>query len=228
MTKSATSGFEPELLAPLHVKWRWIVALGVVYFIAGLIALGWVFTAIIATVYVVGVMMFISGVVEVLNAFEVKNWGSFVIWRLLGILYIAAGLASLENPLLSAAQLTIILGAALTASGIVRTYLGFNMKAEFSSVLVMISGAITFVIGVIILLHWLFDSVYTLGALLGLDLIFAGVSWIRLVSAQACAILPDGSRQDRHPKPLQQSRARAESDQAGACPSSGVWAVGAG
>ena len=54
-------------LAPLRAKSGWIVALGVVYVLAGLVALGSVVFATVATVFVVGVMMLIAGVAEVVR-----------------------------------------------------------------------------------------------------------------------------------------------------------------
>jgi hypothetical protein len=63
----------PPALAPLRAKWGWIVALGVVYVVAGVIALGSVVSATVATVFVVGIMMIIAGVAEVINAFQIKT-----------------------------------------------------------------------------------------------------------------------------------------------------------
>ncbi len=48
--------------APLRAGSGWIIALGVVYVIAGFIALGSVMMATVASVFVVGVMMIIAGV----------------------------------------------------------------------------------------------------------------------------------------------------------------------
>jgi uncharacterized membrane protein HdeD (DUF308 family) len=91
-------------LAPLRAKSGWIVALGVVYVIAGFVALGSVVFATVVTVFVVGLMMLIAGVAEVINAFQIKTWGKFLLWLLLGALYIVAGLVTFENPLLAAAH----------------------------------------------------------------------------------------------------------------------------
>ena len=126
-------------------------------------------------------MMIIAGVAEVINAFQVKTWGRFIFWLLLGILYIVAGFVAFENPLLTAVWLTLILGAALVASGIVRIFLGFNMKAGSPWVWVVVSGLITLVLG-----HdhpgriGPSPRLYTLGIFLGVDLVFAGASWIGL------------------------------------------------
>ena len=117
MTNLASTGFGTnQSLAPLHAKWGWIVALGVVYLAAGIIALGSVFAATVASAFVVGIMMLIAGVAEVVNAFQVKSWGRFFFWLMLGILYIVAGFVAFENPLLTAVWLTLFLGAALVAS----------------------------------------------------------------------------------------------------------------
>jgi len=76
--------------------------------------------------------------------------------------------------------LTLFLGAALVASGIVRIFLGFNMQHGSPWMWVVVSGLITLLLGVIILAHWPVSAVYTLGIFLGIDLVFAGASWISL------------------------------------------------
>ena len=71
----------------MHGKWGWIVALGIVYVIAGFVALGSVMMATVASVLVVGAMMIVAGVTEVIGAFQLKSWGKFLVWALLGVLY---------------------------------------------------------------------------------------------------------------------------------------------
>ena len=166
--------------APLRAGSGWIIALGVVYVIAGFFALGSMMLATVASVFVVGVMMIIAGVAEVFNAFQIKSWGKFLLWALLGVLYIIAGFITFENPIFAAVVLTLLLGASLVASGVVRLFLAFNMKRETPWVLVAISGVITLLLGLLILARWPVNSVYILGLFLGIDLIVAGASWIGL------------------------------------------------
>lgn len=174
---SSTQGSDT---APLRAGSGWIIALGIIYVIAGFIALGSMMMATVASVFVVGVMMVIAGVAEVFNAFQIKTWGKFLVWALLGMLYIVAGFITFENPIFAAVILTLLLGASLVASGLVRLFLAFNMKRETPWVLVAISGAVTLVLGLLILARWPINSVYILGLFLGIDLIVAGVSWIGL------------------------------------------------
>jgi uncharacterized membrane protein HdeD (DUF308 family) len=166
--------------APLRAKWGWIVALGVVYLIAGFIALGSVAMATVVSVLVVGVMMIVAGIAEVISAFQIKSWGKFLLWALLGVLYIIAGFVTFENPLLAAVLLTLILGASLVVSGIMRIVLAFSMKRETPWIWVALSGVITLLLGVLILVRWPVSSLYILGLFLGIDLIMAGAGWIGL------------------------------------------------
>ena len=174
-TLSASSDVQP-----LRAKWGWIVALGVVYLIAGFVALGSVLSATVVSVFLVGIMMIIAGVAEVINAFEVRGWGKFLLWLLLGALYIIAGVVTFRNPLLAAAVLTLILGVALVASGIMRIILAFSVQREAPWIWVLLSGAITLVLGALILARWPISSLYILGLFLGIDLIFAGIGWLGL------------------------------------------------
>jgi uncharacterized membrane protein HdeD (DUF308 family) len=183
MTNASDTLINPQAgpeMAPLRAKWGWIVALGVVYLLAGFIALGSVVMATVASVLVVGVMMIIAGVAEVFSAFQVKSWGKFLLWVLLGALYIIAGFVTFENPLLAAALLTLILGASLVASGIMRIILAFSMKQETPWIWILLSGVITLLLGLLILAHWPVSSLYILGLFLGIDLIMAGAGWIGL------------------------------------------------
>ena len=166
--------------APLRAKWGWILALGIVYVIAGLVALGSVVMATVASVLIVGVMMIVAGVAEIINAFQCKGWGRFLVWVLLGALYIVAGFITFENPLFAAAILTLLLGASLVASGIIRIILAFSMKREQPWIWVLLSSIVTLLLGLSILAHWPVSSVYILGIFLGIDLVMAGASWIGL------------------------------------------------
>jgi uncharacterized membrane protein HdeD (DUF308 family) len=129
-------------------------------------------------VFVVGLMMVIAGIAEIISAFQIKTWGKFLLWVLLGALYVLAGFVTFENPLLAAALLTLLLGCALLVSGIMRIVLAFSMKEGTPWMWVAVSGAITLLLGLIILAHWPVSSLYILGIFLGIDLIFAGMGWI--------------------------------------------------
>ncbi len=167
-----------QQLKPWQVRSGWLIALGVIYVVAGIIALGSMLTATVASVLVVGVMMTIVGIAEIVSAFQLDSWGKTLLWGLVGLLYVVAGFVTFQNPLLAAAFLTLVLGFSLTASGIVRFVLAFGMKNEAPWVWIALSGLVTFLLGLVILAHWPVDTLYILGLFLGIDLLVAGVGWL--------------------------------------------------
>jgi uncharacterized membrane protein HdeD (DUF308 family) len=173
----------PSLGSALHAlrdRWGWVVGIGVVLLVCGFIALGSMVTATVASVYVVGIMMMISGAAEIVHAFAIKTWGRFILWVLLGLLYGLAGVFTVMNPFLAAGVLTLLLGAGLVAAGIMRIILAFQMAGGTPWGWVAFSGVITLILGIDILMRWPLSSLWVLGLFLGVDLIFAGVSWIMM------------------------------------------------
>ncbi len=168
-------------LKALSTKWRWVVALGVVFLAAGVIALGSVVAATASAVIIVGVMMLMGGAMEIFAAFNVKDWGKFLFWLLLGALYVAAGVIAIMNPFAAATILTLMLGIALVIGGVLRLFLAFQMKqAGASWGWVALSGVITLLLGGMIIAQWPASSFFVLGIFLGIDLIFIGSAWITM------------------------------------------------
>ena len=178
---SISSGSHHSLGGALHslrAKWGWILALGIVYIVAGIIALGNGLLSTVLSVAIIGAVMFISGVFEIISAFQMKTWSSFFLWIVLGALYALAGIFVWANPLLAAGALTLLLGIALIASGLVRIFLAFRLPDTAPRFWICLSGAITVLLGAIILSQWPVSSLYVLGLFLGIDLLFAGFGWV--------------------------------------------------
>jgi uncharacterized membrane protein HdeD (DUF308 family) len=163
---------------PLRKNWGWMVAFGVLLALAGFIALGSVLLATIASVIVVGVSMIFSGIAEIIYGVALRSWKKFFLWVLLGLLYVIGGVAVFQNPLLAAGFLTLLLGAGLFASGLVRIFLAFNLPKDSPWIFVGLSGLITLLLGVVVLAQWPVSSLWVIGTFLGVDLVFAGATWI--------------------------------------------------
>ncbi len=181
---SATGDTGPHTLGDgiraLRAKWGWVVAFGVISLIAGVIALGSVVMATESAVFIVGIMMLVVGVFEIFTAFGARGWGKFLLWLLLGALYVFAGFACLNNPFVAATLLTLMLGIALIVGGLVRIFLATQMKHGTPWGWVVFSGILSFLLGLMIVAHWPASSFYTLGIFLGIDLIFIGAGWLTM------------------------------------------------
>jgi len=168
-----------EGIRRLRGKWGWIVAFGVISLIAGVIALGsGVYFATATAVLIIGFMMLMAGATEIVAAFNAKEWGQRVLWGLLGALYVFAGLVCIQNPFQAATLLTLMLGIALIVGGLLRVFLAMQMKQGTPWGWVVVSGIISFLLGLMIVAKWPVSSAYALGIFLGVDLLFMGSSWI--------------------------------------------------
>ena len=181
---SSSSSGPPSLadgLKTLRDKWGWIVALGVVFSLAGVVALGSVVAATASAVMIVGIMMIMGGAAELIAAFGVKDWKRAVFWGLLGVLYVAAGIIAILNPFAAATILTLMLGAALVVGGVLRIFLAFEMRSAGKPWgWVVLSGLVSLLLGFMIIAKWPASSFFVLGIFLGIDLIFIGSGWISM------------------------------------------------
>ncbi|MGE7471918.1 HdeD family acid-resistance protein [Bosea sp. NPDC003192] len=167
----------------LRAGWGWFVALGVAFIILGLVASSHLLLATIVTVYYLGGLMMLAGVLQVVQSFQLKQWGGFLLWLASGILYAAAGVMAFLNPALASSALTLLLALFTAASGIARTWLGAGAMSEPGWGWVVASGVLSTIVGLILLLGWPVNSSWVLGLVLAVDLVFQG-----------CAMLAAGLR----------------------------------
>jgi uncharacterized membrane protein HdeD (DUF308 family) len=163
----------------LRHRWAWFLALGCLMFLLGISALVLVISATIASVYTIAVFMIIAGGAEIVMGFGSRSWGRFFLWVIGGIAYIIVGAFALARPLLAAEVFTLMLGAAMLATGIIRVYMGSHLGKSVRGT-VIFAGIVTATVGFIIILGWPTNSFIVLGLLLGIDLMIWGASWITL------------------------------------------------
>ena len=82
----------------LQRSWGWFLALGIVLIVLGTIAIGSTFVMTIASVFFVGWLLIVGGVMEAVHAFWRKRWAGFFLDLLTGILYVVAGWMMVTNP----------------------------------------------------------------------------------------------------------------------------------
>jgi uncharacterized membrane protein HdeD (DUF308 family) len=178
---NATNGTQPHSLgiAIEHLRARWgeIVAFGALLVVLGLAALCFTLPSTIATVTLNGVFFLVAGVAEIGVGAHAKSWARFFLWIVGGAIYLVAGLICILNPIFASLALTLALGAGLIAAGVVRAYLAFHLPGGNPRAMVLLAAAVTFLLGLVIVVRWPTDSVYVLGILLGVDLLFHGIGW---------------------------------------------------
>jgi len=132
----------------------------------------------LTSVYTIGFMMILAGGAEIAMGFGSATWGRIILWMIGGLLYIAAGAVAIAQPVAAASFITLFLGAGLLATGVVRLILAFRLPANSGRPIVIFSSFTTIALGLIIVAGWPNNSVFVLGLLLGIDLVFYGAGWI--------------------------------------------------
>jgi uncharacterized membrane protein HdeD (DUF308 family) len=182
MTISAPSGAQPHSLGlsieRLRAKWGAIVAFGALLTLMGLVSLAFAFASTLAMATLNGVFFIVAGVAEIGVGMHARSWSRFFLWPIGGALYILTGLLCVIYPGPAAAVMTLILGAGLMAAGVVRLCLALQLPGGGLRVMVFFASIVTFLLGLIIVTNWPVDSLYVLGTLLGVDLLFHGVGWV--------------------------------------------------
>lgn len=183
---------------PLQFERRrtgWDIFFGVLSVIAGFIAVGHVTLASAISVLFLGWMALIGGVALAVGA--VAGWKDpRRRWDLaLGALLFLLGLGFVRNPGVGLLTLTLLAGSLLLVGGILRLIAAFQPGA--SRGLMLLSGTVTLLLGLMILSQWPVSALWFLGAVLGIELILDGVT-----SAISGRIRPvEISAEFREPKP---------------------------
>jgi uncharacterized membrane protein HdeD (DUF308 family) len=82
-----------------------------------------------------------------------------------------------SRPVSGAVALTYVFGLLLVVSGVVRIVLGFRFRSGLRGIMIL-SGVLALVAGLIILTRWPASGLWVLGLLLGIDLICHGIAWL--------------------------------------------------
>ncbi len=156
----------------------WVrILLGLVLIVAGIFVLGDLAIATLVSTIFIAIMAIAAGVFEIIHAFWTKGWGGFIWQIVLGILYIAFGVALWNQPVLGALFLTYVLGLVFLISGFVRVVVSFGRWKEAGWIM-LLSGLFGILAGLIVLSGFPATGLWVLGALLGIDLICHGVAWL--------------------------------------------------
>jgi uncharacterized membrane protein HdeD (DUF308 family) len=156
---------------------RWVrLLLGLVLLLAGMVILGDVVLAAIVSAFLVGAIAIAAGLFEIGYAVWTKGWGGFGWQLLLGALYVICGVVLITQPVLGAMALTFALGLALAISGFLRIAIAVDHWRD-KGWIILLSGVFGVVAGLIILTGFPRTSLWVLGLLLGVDLVWHGLAW---------------------------------------------------
>jgi len=153
---------------------------GVLLIVFGVLAVVSPFLAAVAVNAMIAWLIVLAGAVHLMLAFRVHTAGS-ILWKLLvGLAYICFGLYVILHPVLGVASLTLILASLFLIAGVLDIVLYVTMRAMPGSSWLLVDGVVTLALGVMIYMQWPSSAAWAIGTLVGVSMIFSGVSRVAM------------------------------------------------
>lgn len=163
-------------------SWAWFLVTGILLIILGALCIGKAQTATTFSILTLGWILVISAAAWLVCAFYTFGTYGFSSYFPNQVLRGVTGYLLISHPSAGAQAVTILLALLFIVLGIFRGAMAslYKFPGWRWSVL---SGVVTFGLGVFVLAAWHRASTYLFGAVIGVDLIFDGVSLLGFASA---------------------------------------------
>ncbi len=176
---SSKPSTQPHRISPPDdiYGWKWFVVYGLAYMILSGLLLAHMIVSDMVSTFIIGAVMLVGAVLASAHARRVRDPETHDCWAMSGLLYCLCGIAVLVEPFIGTRLLTLLLAVGLIISGLSRIVAG----AQLQCTAVLLSGAATVIIGIVIGVDWRDHLLWVLGyaivadiAVQGLTLLVAG------------------------------------------------------
>ncbi len=159
---------------------KWLIGLGIVQVIFGLLAIGCpLVTGIVVSVFV-GAMLLVSGIGRIIQAFKANSWGVGMLALLIGALTVIAGVVMLFRPVVGLATLTLVLAFYFLFEGISTLVVAWRMRPAQGWGWVFFNGLVSLLLGILIWRQWPVSGAWAIGTIVGIHILFNGWSMIMI------------------------------------------------
>ena len=155
---------------------RWSITLSALMIVAGVLAIIVPPAAGIAVTILVGWLLVFSGLMHFVYAWHTRSTGAMIWEILVGVAYVLVGGYVLGHPLLGMVSLTLALAIYLLAESILEFMLAVRLRPRPGSGWLFVDGVITLVLAIMIWRTWPTSTAWVLGTLVGLSMLFSGIS----------------------------------------------------
>ena len=160
----------------LQKGWGWLLGLGILLSVLGLLLIAAPALGTLAIDLLVGWFLIIGGIAQLIHAFMEKAWRGFLLELASGALYLVVGVLLVFYPIAGAQALTIFLAAFLLVEGIVRIAMAMRLRPAQGWAWVLFGGIVTVILALLIWSQWPASALWVIGLLVGINLLFTGWS----------------------------------------------------
>ena len=157
-----------------------LIFLGILTVIVGVVAIGSPLITGVAVVVFVGFLLLASGVARIVHALKSKQWGTGFWGTVIGVLGVAAGLLMIFRPLVGLVTMTVLIAIYFLVDGISEIIAAFKIKPDQGWGWVLFNGIIAVLLGLMIWRQWPVSGQWAIGILVGVHILITGWSMIIL------------------------------------------------
>jgi len=148
----------------------------VILIVFGFLAIGLPMATSLGVVIVIAWLIVFSGGFQFIHAFQSKGAGN-IIWKVLvAIAYLIAGIYFLMNPVIGVAGFTLALAIFFVVEGVFDLGAYFLWRSGPGSGWILFDGIVTLILGVLVWKQWPSSSLWVIGTLVGISMIFTGTT----------------------------------------------------
>lgn len=156
---------------------------GILLLILGFIGLGMEVALTIVSMYFFAALLLVSGLSHLADAFRYKKTKGIVWGICIGILYLIGAGIILYDPLLASTIITALLAWTLIVIGITRISMSISLREMEGWGWILFAGAISLILGILILLQWPMSGLWIIGTFIAIDMIVGGWTYILIAIA---------------------------------------------
>jgi uncharacterized membrane protein HdeD (DUF308 family) len=172
-------GLRRQLALTIHAHWKLFLAQGIVMMVLGFLALALPNIATLAIEIFVGWLFFIGGIFRAVSVWHSRQAPGFA-WSLLAaVLSIVLGLILIFRPMAGVLTLTMVLVAFFIVEGIASIIGAIEHRRHLRSWgWVLFSGIVDLLLAYLIWQGWPSSANWAIGLLVGVNMLFLGLSLV--------------------------------------------------
>jgi uncharacterized membrane protein HdeD (DUF308 family) len=166
-----------------RTKWIWLVMLGGVLIVAGIVAMLVPAVSEIAASKVLGSVLIISGIVQIMQSSKMLHWIGFIWHLLLGILAAVGGTLIYLDPFAGVITITILIAIIFAVHGVTQVAFALKVRRQSGWYWFLLSGCIALVVAALLVAKLPYSHSFTPATIAGVSLLFAGWAYVAMALA---------------------------------------------
>ena len=157
-------------------NWRWVLGLGLVLLLAGMIGIAAPYFTSKFVVKAIGLLFLLGGIANVASALQMRGERAIGPTALTGVLMAICGGLFVFRTDAGVDAITLILGIFFLVQGVFKVIGAFYVRPDPVWTWLLVDGSITCLLGGIVLAGWPDKSFSIIGLIVGISLLFSAAS----------------------------------------------------